>query len=114
MKAEGLPAVSEEYFFDQVLELAHDCGYILAHFRPARTKYGWVTAVAGDGRGFPDCIITKLGRTIIAELKTNSRKSKLSIEQARWLLILRRTPGLEVFIWRPRQWDRIVSILQRR
>lgn len=62
--------------------------------------------------GFPDCVLTRAGRTIIAELKTNKRKSKLSPAQARWLWELRKTPGLEVFVWRPRQFDKVVEILK--
>ncbi len=57
--------VSEKDWQSQFLELAHLAGWKCAHFRPAMTgrtylngageeKHIWVTAVQGDGKGFPD------------------------------------------------------------
>lgn len=102
--------VKEEDFFRQILDLAHIFGWRVAHFRPARTKYGWRTAVAGDGAGFPDVVMVRDGRCIIAELK--SEKGKLTKAQAQWLWELRKCPCLEVYTWRPRHLERIVEKLQ--
>ncbi len=63
-------------------------------------------------RGMPDLILCRPPRLIFAELKTNKRKSKLAPAQARWLWELRKTPGLEVYVWRPRHFDKIVEILR--
>jgi hypothetical protein len=66
----------ERDFQTAVIDLAHLAGWTLAHFRPAQTRHGWRTPVAGDGQGFPDLILTKGPRLVIAELKT--QKGKLS------------------------------------
>jgi hypothetical protein len=47
-----------------VTELATIYGWKWAHFRVARTKYGWATAVSGPlGKGFPDLVLTRDGRS---------------------------------------------------
>jgi hypothetical protein len=67
-----------------VIEAAHICGWLVAHFRPARTAHGWRTAVQGDGKGFPDFVLVHGGarRVWFVELKRDG--AKLSDEQRRW------------------------------
>ena len=58
-----------------VTELATIYGWRWAHFRVARTKYGWRTAVSGPlGAGFPDLVLTRErdGRMLMVELKTDT------------------------------------------
>jgi hypothetical protein len=89
-----LPAITESQFQRQVLELARLHGWITAHFRPGMTRKGrWMTAVAGDGVGFPDLVLVR-DRVIYAELKTDV--GRIRVEQARWIKLLRRA-GQEVF-----------------
>lgn len=52
--------------------------------------------------GFPDCTLTKAGRLIFAELKTE--RGTLSVHQEVWLDTLRLVPGVEVYCWRPCDW----------
>lgn len=84
-----------------VFELARALGYRVAHFRPAKTEQGWRTAVAADGKGFPDLVLVGRGRVIFAELKGQYRQ--LEPEQVAWLDALR-AAGAEVYLWRPRDW----------
>ena len=102
--------IKEEDFFQQILDLAHIFGWRVAHFRPARTKYGWRTAVAGDGAGFPDCVMIRGERIIFAELK--SEKGKPSEKQQEWLDALESTRKVEVYLWRPHQIEEIAEILR--
>ena len=102
--------VKEENFLSQIQYLAHMFGWRVAHFRPARTKYGWRTAIAGDGAGFPDICMVKGKRIIFAELK--SETGKVHPNQQQWLDALSTTGKVEVYLWRPSQFDDIVEVLR--
>lgn len=80
--------------------LARVLGWRVAHFRPAQTKRGWRTAVAGDGAGFPDLVLVHRAkeRVIFAELK--SQRGKLAPEQVEWREALL-AAGVEYYCWRP-------------
>lgn len=91
--------ITEKDFESQIKELAELLGWKYYHT--------WVSI--HSPAGFPDCVLSKDGRTIIAELKSNRRRAKLTPEQARWLWELRKTPGLEVYVWRPRHFEKIVE-----
>lgn len=83
---------------DGIIELAKVLGWHVAHFRPARTKHGWSTAMQGH-KGFPDLVLARSGRVVFAECK--SEKGRLSDEQVSWLDAL---AGAEVYVWRPADW----------
>jgi hypothetical protein len=106
--------VTEAQLQAAVIDLAHACGYRVAHFRPARLSDGnWRTPVQGDGAGFPDCFIVKKGRAIAAELK--SERGRLTPAQSAWLEALA-SAGIEVYVWRPSHWHlgEIANILTRK
>ena len=84
-----------------VIDTARIFGYRVAHFRPAQTKHGWRTAVAGDGAGFPDCVIVGNGRVLYRELKVG--RNTLSDEQAGWLEALREA-GVDAGVWTDADW----------
>jgi hypothetical protein len=91
--------VSEDDLLRTVLAMAKALGLSTAHFRPAKTKDGnWITAVAGDGKGFPDLVIAGLGGQMFRELK--SAKGVLSPEQVVWIGELTRG-GADAGVWRP-------------
>ena len=103
--------ISEKDFTKQVIDLAHLHGWLVAHFRTAMTKRGnYMTPVQADGKGFPDLVLvsTKQSRVIFAELK--AEKGKLSPAQSLWLNTLEFTP-MEVYVWRPSDFDEINRIL---
>jgi RecJ-like exonuclease len=129
--------ISEEQFLKQVMQLAKLRGWKTAHFRPAREKCkpcrgtgkvlggkcpmckgsgdSWRTAVQGDGKGWPDLVLTKKGRMIVAELK-RSRKECPTDEQYQWLQefewIAEAAPAwIFVRTWAPEDWPEIQKLL---
>ena len=102
--------ISEAAFTAQIIQLARVLGWRVAHFRPAMTKRGrWVTAVQGDGVGFPDLIMLRHTRGIMAELK--AAKGKTTPEQEAWLESARRAE-FEAYVWRPSDIDEIERTLR--
>lgn len=65
-----------------------------------------------SSHGFPDWIFVKGPRLLAVELK--SEKGTVRDEQASWLDALSDVPGVEVYLWRPSDWDEIVSVLTGR
>ena len=97
-----------------VIQTAHVFGWRVAHFRPAKTSRGWRTAVAADGKGFPDLVLVHpgSGRLLFAELKSD--RGKPSPEQEQWLIALE-TTNAEVYVWTPADWPaRITHVLTGR
>ena len=99
--------VSEHNFSTQVESLLNLYGWTWQHQRPARTKYGWTTAVSGY-KGFPDyCAARKKDgerQVIFAELK--DEKSEPTPEQQHWLDV---TGG---YLWRPSMIEEIMRIVR--
>ena len=97
----GKLGITEKQFEGQVSYLAKMFGW--RYYHPFLSKW--------SERGWPDVVLLRDGRLILAELK--SERGKLTPDQARWLWELRRVPGLEVRIWRPRHLEtRIVEALR--
>ncbi len=92
-------AMSEADLLANVIEMAHTYGWLVAHFRPARTEKGWRTAVQGD-KGFPDLCLARYGKVLIVELK--AEKGKTTPEQANWLYEVGADHG--GYIWKPSDW----------
>ena len=100
--------------------------------KEAAAENGWLYQHNSDSRrsdaSFPDTVMVRNGRLIFAELKTEKKWSKVTKGQQRWLDALSQvqdeierilwtltTMGrcpLEVYVWRPRDVDRILEILQ--
>lgn len=76
---------------------------------------GWETYHTYDSRrsdpGFPDLCLVRGERLLFAELKTI--KGRLRDAQKHWLALLTKVPCVEVYLWRPTDWDAIVDILNR-
>lgn len=100
----------EESFQSAVVAMAHLHGWSVAHFRKARTKRGWCTAVSADGKGFPDLILCNadLGQVLARELKVPP--NKITPEQDAWLCLLNAC-GIDAGVWTPKDWDEIEYIL---
>lgn len=91
--------MTEDHLLKAVLDMARMLGITTAHFRPALSQSGrWHTAVAGDGKGFPDLVLVGRGGILYRELKTE--KGRLSPEQVVWLRTLN-SAGADAGIWRP-------------
>ena len=107
MKTAAAPKLSEKDFATQVEDLFETFGWTWQHQRPARTKYGWSTAISGY-KGFPDyCAVRKVdgvSQVIFAELK--DEKEQPTPEQSHWLDV---TGG---YLWRPSMIEEIMRILR--
>lgn len=102
--------ITEAAWQSRVVEYAQLRGWLVHHTRPARTTRGWRTPVTGDP-GFPDLVLARQGRVIIAELKRDG--GRLAPEQCRWLDHLgpaMRWPVM-VVVWRPGDWPKVQRIL---
>lgn len=99
----------EKDWQSRVVDLAMLMGYRIAHFRPAQTAKGWRTAMSGSP-GWPDLVLLRPPRLILAELKV---KAKVGPDQQEWLDQLGAVPGVEVYTWRPADWDDVIDILRR-
>lgn len=93
------PAIAESVFLRAVMEIALDGGWLVFHDEDSRK----------NRPGFPDLVMTRAGRIIFAELK--SQRGRIRPEQQQWLDELAKAPGAEVFLWRPSDLDSIVQIL---
>lgn len=103
-------AETETGFQRAVIEAARLLGWRVHHSRPARLANGqWRTPLQGDP-GFPDLILSRAGDLIAAELK--SERGRLSAPQREWLVALRQA-GVEVYVWRPSDWEAIAARLAR-
>jgi hypothetical protein len=98
-----------QQFTEAVIGVAQALGWRVAHFRPARTAKGWRTAVSGDGKGFPDLLLARGDRLIVAELKTG--RGRLTREQRAWLDAFAAVPGVTACVWRPKSWAEMVELL---
>jgi len=93
-----MAVMREDHLLKAVLDMARLLGLATAHFRPALSQSGrWHTAVAGDGKGFPDLVIVGPGGILYRELKTDV--GRLEPEQVVWLRTLGRVA--DAGIWRP-------------
>jgi hypothetical protein len=100
---------TEAEFTRQVIQLAGLRGWRSAHFRPGLTKGGqWRTAVQGHGKGFPDLVLVKPGRVVVAELKVG--RNAPTPEQREWLAAFA-AAGVPAFVWTPGQWADIERAL---
>jgi hypothetical protein len=84
----GRDQVTEKQFMATVIEMAR--------------AFGWRSFHTFDSRrsapGFPDLVLVKPPRVVVAELKRET--GRLSSEQAEWIALLERCPGVEYHVWR--------------
>jgi hypothetical protein len=99
----GEPKISEKVFQEQVRRAA-----IVAGFRIYHT---WNSFRSTEG--FPDNIMVheKKKRLIVAELK--SETGKVTDKQQEWLDAFRALPWVEVYLWRPADFDEAWEILKK-
>ena len=106
---------SEKDFQQTVIDYAKLKGWKVAHFRSARIqrKDGSVfyqTPVQADGAGFPDLCLTRLSRIVFAELKSST--GRIAPEQDEWLKALANTEKVEVYVWKPEDFEQeVIEVL---
>ncbi len=96
---EGWNAISEKEFQQTVLGLANVCGWLAYHVFDSRRSQA----------GFPDLVMLRAGRLVVAELK--SEKGKPTPEQEQWLDAFEATGFAEVKLWRPSMWRDVEETL---
>lgn len=109
----GIRINNEESFQSAVIELAHYFKWKVAHFRKARTKKGWITPVAADGKGWPDLFLCHQNRGIVLARELKIPPNKLTPEQSIWLQILTDC-GIDAKVWTPADWNEIERTLMIR
>jgi hypothetical protein len=100
---------AREVLLQQVIDLAQVCGWRCYHPRPARTLRGWKTALQGSP-GYVDLTLCRPPRLIMAEIKRPGDAP--TMDQRLWLEQLAQVPGVEVFLWFPKDWDSIIQVLR--
>jgi hypothetical protein len=112
MKIRSRNATQREKDFQRaVIEYAKMMGWRVHHTLPAITQRGrWITPVQGD-TGFPDLVLCRPPRLVLAELKRVG--GKVSPQQREWLDALQACVGVECYIWYPSDWDTIIHTLKR-
>lgn len=91
---------TEKAFLQQVREVAGLCGWLCYHTHDSRRSEP----------GFPDLVLVRSPSVVFAELKTDT--GRLTPAQAAWLEALKQCSGIEAHVWRPGDWDAIVSRLK--
>lgn len=79
----------------------------------AAVKLGWRAYHTHDSRrsdpGFPDLVLVKGARIIFAEIKRETTRP--TPDQVSWMASLDVVPCVEVYLWRPSDWDRAGGVL---
>lgn len=74
--------------------------------------FGWMwehfPQMTGNPKGFPDLLLIRDGVVIFAELKTNT--GKVSEAQDLWHGRAWHH-GVDVYVWRPRDWPEVIRVL---
>ena len=91
--------ISEKDFMESIVQLARNTGWMVYHPYDSRRSEP----------GFPDLVMTKPKRLVIAEIKTE--KGKTTPAQDQWLSTLRTARGVKVKLWRPSDWPEIERTL---
>lgn len=101
--------MTEAEFQAQVVQLATITGWRHLHVRRTVGRgRKWTTST--NLAGWPDLLLWRPGRIIAAELKSDS--GKVTDEQAEVLRSLAEA-GVDGYVWRPSDFDRIAAVLGR-
>lgn len=92
--------ITEKAFESQVKDLAKLFGW----------KYSHTWRSIHSPAGFPDCIMTREGRLVIAELKREGGQP--TPEQYFWLVELSKVDCAEIYLWYPSDFDKIAELLR--
>jgi VRR-NUC domain-containing protein len=60
--------------------------------------------------GFPDIVMVRPPSVLFVETKTD--RGRMTPAQQVWMQALQQCPGIETYVWRPDDWDGIVSRLK--
>lgn len=115
----AIRAVSERDLQAAVIDLAERCHFKVAHFHDSRravVRPNGQRLLIGDKQaaGWPDLVLIRGDRILIIELK--AQRGRVRPEQREWINLLQNTAAaraghLEVYCWKPADWDDIQRIL---
>jgi VRR-NUC domain len=109
--------VNEETLQVAVIDAMHALGWLVAHFRPARTARGeWRTPVSADGKGFPDIVAAHIKQKRLLAVELKGTKGRLSPDQVIWAehfqAVAETTVAVEYHLWTPADWsENVIRIL---
>jgi len=93
-------SIKEKDFMQQIIDAARYKGWLVYHTYDSRRS----------ATGFPDLVMLKDKRLIFAEIKRE--KGKVAEFQYQWLKALKGTNRCEVNVWKPSDWNSIMSTLK--
>jgi hypothetical protein len=94
------PLEREEDFLQDVRLAAH-----FLRWRTYHTRNSW-----RSDKGWPDLVLVRPPRLVVAELKVGKRKP--TDPQRDWLEALGSCPPVEAYCWWPEDWDEILEVLR--
>jgi hypothetical protein len=92
---------SEAAFQADVLKYARGLGWLAYHTHTSKRS----------APGFPDVVLARAPRLIVAELKVGDNRPTEAQEE--WLAAFR-AAGVPAFVWRPEDWPAIEATLRER
>lgn len=107
MSALVRPAVERDWE-STIIDAARLGGWLVHAERPAPSKRGWRTPIRGHA-GWPDLVLVRGGRMIVAELKR--RPNKVTDSQRIWLEWLARAGVDARVVWVPDDVDALCAEL---
>lgn len=103
---------NEDHFTNSVRKAAQTLGWKVYH--PFSKVLYSVKKKKSPGLrvtpGYPDLTLVKPPRVIFAELKMP--KGYPTKAQKEWGALLEACPGVSYYLWKPKDWDEILSVLQ--
>jgi hypothetical protein len=96
-KAQNHP---ERDFRDELVKLFKLLGW--RHYFTQRSEH--------SPAGFPDLVLTRPPRVIVAELKAEN--GRMTPAQKDWRADFEASPGVEYYLWKPSDWDALTAVLQ--
>lgn len=111
-KERVLRTVTEKTWTKQVVELGKTFGWTIHHTLTAWGKSGKPITLQGD-KGMPDLLMIKPPRVVFIELKRQG-VNRMTPEQEAWMELLKACPGVEAYIFRPGDVDKVAGVLSGR
>lgn len=108
--AEVVAGTADEYVFQRVvIACAIDHGWLVHHTPRAKVRPGQHVTPTQGHLGFPDLVLVRSGRLVVAELK--SKRGTTTEMQDVWLGRLADVAVVEAVVWRPSDWPAIRALL---
>ena len=93
--------ITEKEFSQQIVDAARTFGWKV--YRTWRSIH--------SPAGYPDLTMVRRDRIVFAELKSEKGKPPTDAQEE-WLQVLREVGTCEVYLWRPKDFDEIMEILE--